>query len=96
MTRRARIAASSLVLAHVPDLARYGSKPSREPDRIQRLRGSLRDFKEAVAYPPNQVRRRRVERAYLERSAMAPEAKTNPSEELDATCLASTATSSPP
>lgn len=55
MTRRARIAASSLVLAHVPDLVRYGSKPSREPDRVQRLRGSLRDFKEAVAYPPNQV-----------------------------------------
>lgn len=30
-------------------------------------------------------RRRRVERAYLERSAMAPEAETNPNEELDAT-----------
>ena len=55
MTRRARIAASSLVLAHVPDLIRYGSKPSREPAHIQRLRGSLRDFKGAVAYPPNQV-----------------------------------------
>lgn len=55
MTRRARIAAASLVLAHVPDLVRYGSKPSREPDRVPRLRDALRGFPEAVAYPPNQV-----------------------------------------
>jgi hypothetical protein len=45
--------------AHTPDLVRYGSKPERElrrdPALIERIASHLRDFKEAVAYPPNQV-----------------------------------------
>ena len=50
----------SLVLAHAPDLVRYGSKPARElaasPDGLaERLTGALRSFEEAAAYPPNQV-----------------------------------------
>lgn len=55
MTRRARLVAASLVLAHVPDLVRYGSKPSREQGRAREIRGALRSFADAVAYPPNQV-----------------------------------------
>lgn len=47
------------VLIHVPDLVRYGSKPSREIEKgnlpIQKLEESLRKFEEALAYPPNQV-----------------------------------------
>ncbi|MDQ2984070.1 MAG: glycine/sarcosine/betaine reductase complex component C subunit beta [Actinomycetota bacterium] len=42
----------SMVLAHAPDLVRYGSKPEREqPD----LDSSLRNFDEALGYPPHQV-----------------------------------------
>lgn len=55
MTRRAHITAASLVLAHVPDLVRYGSKPSREPGRSAQLCGALRGFDEATRYPPNQA-----------------------------------------
>jgi betaine reductase len=54
-TRRAAVVAASLVLEHVPDLVRYGSKPSREPAQLDRLRAALRPFEQAVAYPPNQV-----------------------------------------
>jgi betaine reductase len=39
----------------VPDLVRYGSKPSRESAKLAAARGALRTFKDAVAYPPNQV-----------------------------------------
>ena len=46
-------------LAHVPDLVRYGSKPSREiratPDLEKRLAGKLRSFGAATAYAPHQV-----------------------------------------
>ena len=55
MSRRAAVVAASLVLEHVPDLVRYGSKPSREPDRAGAIAGALRTFADAVAYAPNQV-----------------------------------------
>jgi betaine reductase len=53
------IQAVSNVLAHVPDLVRYGSKPSREIAReatfADRLAGGLRTFRAAVGYAPHQV-----------------------------------------
>jgi betaine reductase len=55
MTGRAAVVAASLVLEHVPDLVRYGSKPSREPAQLDAIAGALRSFDETVAYPPNQV-----------------------------------------
>ena len=55
MSRRARILGASLVLEHVPDLVRYGSKPDRERARFAAIRGKLRTYEEAVAYAPNQV-----------------------------------------
>jgi hypothetical protein len=46
-------------LAHVPDLVRYGSKPSREiranPALEQQLKNHLRSFAAATAYAPHQV-----------------------------------------
>ena len=46
-------------LTHVPDLVRYGSKPSRETkanhDLAEGLAKKLRSFPEAVAYAPHQV-----------------------------------------
>jgi betaine reductase len=46
-------------LTHVPDLVRYGSKPSREiranPGLEQQLKRHLRTFNAATAYPPHQV-----------------------------------------
>jgi glycine/sarcosine/betaine reductase complex component C subunit beta len=46
-------------LAHVPDLVRYGSKPSREirakPVIEQQLNKQLRSFSAATAYAPHQV-----------------------------------------
>ena len=46
-------------LAHVPDLVRYGSKPSREiranPRLGEELKKKLRSFPEATAYAPHQV-----------------------------------------
>ena len=53
--RRAAVVSASFVLEHVPDLVRYGSKPAREPQQLERLGGALRSFEDAVAYPPNQV-----------------------------------------
>ncbi len=55
MTRRAAVLGASLVLEHVPDLVRYGSKPSRESHRLPELAAALRSFDSAVTYPPNQV-----------------------------------------
>ena len=53
------ISAASAVLAHVPGLARHGSKPSRElprdPDVEAAFLGSLRTFEQAVAYAPHQA-----------------------------------------
>jgi betaine reductase len=55
MSSRAAVVATSLVLDHVPDLVRYGSKPRRETHRWSEIATSLRTFDDAVAYPPNQV-----------------------------------------
>jgi betaine reductase len=52
---RAAVAAASLVLDHVPDLVRYGSKPRREAARWPEIAASLRTVDDAVAYPANQV-----------------------------------------
>jgi glycine/sarcosine/betaine reductase complex component C subunit beta len=53
------ISAASAALAHVPGLARHGSKPSRElarnPELEARFLGSLRTFEQAVAYGPHQA-----------------------------------------
>ncbi len=53
------ISSASAVLAHVPGLARHGSKPSRElacdPELETRFLGALRSFEQAVAYPPHQA-----------------------------------------
>lgn len=54
------IRACSYILVHVPGFVRYGSKPSREIDDdrdsvLSAMEGHLREFEEAVAYPPNQV-----------------------------------------
>jgi betaine reductase len=55
MSPRAAVVATSLVLDHIPDLVRYGSKPRRETHRWSEIATSLRTFDDAVAYPPNQV-----------------------------------------
>jgi len=55
MSPRAAVVATSLVLDHVPDLVRYGSKPRRETATWPEITTSLRTFDDAVAYPPNQV-----------------------------------------
>lgn len=53
------VKAAAYILAHAPDLVRYGSKPWREiaqnPALGERLRSHLRPFEAAAAYPPNQV-----------------------------------------
>jgi hypothetical protein len=53
------ISASSQVLAHVPSLARHGSKPRRElpkdPQVAAAFESSLRRFEQALAYPANQA-----------------------------------------
>jgi glycine/sarcosine/betaine reductase complex component C subunit beta len=53
--RRAAVRAASVVLEHVPDLVRYGSKPAREAHRLPEICAALRSFDDAVAYPPNQA-----------------------------------------
>jgi hypothetical protein len=60
MSGRAAIHACSLVLAHAPDLVRYGSKPARElaADRdglLDSIRGALRTYDETLGYAPHQV-----------------------------------------
>ncbi len=53
------ISAATQVLAHVPGLARHGSKPRRELPRSDeqpaRFAAALRSFDEAAAYPPHQA-----------------------------------------
>jgi len=53
------VVAASQVLAHVPGLARHGSKPSRElardPGVLRAFLGALRSFDRALAYPPHQA-----------------------------------------
>ncbi len=55
ITPRAGILNASLVLGHVPDLVRYGSKPRREPARKDELIDALRSHDEVLSYPPHQV-----------------------------------------
>jgi betaine reductase len=52
---RAGILGAAFVLQHVPDLVRYGSKPSRERERLPQLANALRTYEQALAYPPHQV-----------------------------------------
>jgi glycine/sarcosine/betaine reductase complex component C subunit beta len=56
---RVRIEGVFYSLAHVPDLVRYGSKPSREiranPAFESQLKNQLRSFSAAAAYAPHQV-----------------------------------------
>jgi RNA polymerase sigma-70 factor (sigma-E family) len=65
-------------------------------EAFARLVGRLRHLRDLGAFSAylrrtivnlstSHLRRRRVERSYLERSAMAQESQTNPNEELDAT-----------
>ncbi|MGI9120128.1 MAG: glycine/sarcosine/betaine reductase complex component C subunit beta [Acidimicrobiales bacterium] len=53
------VSAASQILAHVPGLARHGSKPSRElgshPEQVQAFLASLRSFDQAVVYPPHRA-----------------------------------------
>src|SRR5690554_6075163 len=53
------VRATAYVLAHVPDLVRYGSKPEREirkdPAVEQLIAEHLRPFEAARDYAPNQV-----------------------------------------
>lgn len=55
MKRRAGILGAVLVLAHVPDLVRYGSKPWRERAGFDMGSHALRTYAQALDYPPNQV-----------------------------------------
>jgi hypothetical protein len=60
MSGGAAFHACSLVLAHAPDLVRYGSKPARElaVDRdglIDSIGGALRTYDQALGYAPHQV-----------------------------------------
>jgi betaine reductase len=53
------VKAVALCLAHVPDLVRYGSKPSRDLIKVAgllpRLAEHRRSYEHAVSYPPHQV-----------------------------------------
>ena len=53
------VSGASQVLAHVPSLARHGSKPRRElprsPETAERFTAALRSFDAAAAYPPHQA-----------------------------------------
>jgi betaine reductase len=58
-TRNPVLAGVALSLAHVPDLVRYGSKPSREIVKdeglFSRLAEHRRPYEHAVSYPPHQA-----------------------------------------
>src|SRR5687768_6691021 len=53
------ISAATQVLAHVPGLARHGSKPRRElpksDEQAAKFAAALRTFDAAAAYPPHQA-----------------------------------------
>jgi betaine reductase len=55
----AALLGAAYALFHVPDLVRYGSKPSRQiahdPEQLSAIGSHLRSFASAVAYPPNQA-----------------------------------------
>lgn len=50
---------TSYILAHAPDLVRYGSKPTRDlpghQELLAEMTQSLRPWHDVVAYPPNQT-----------------------------------------
>jgi glycine/sarcosine/betaine reductase complex component C subunit beta len=52
---RPAVAHAALVLEHVPDLVRYGSKPQREPGKQAELQAALRGYEAAASYGPNQA-----------------------------------------
>lgn len=49
----------SYILAHVPSMVRYGSKPFREITKdvslLKNILSHLWTYEQALAYPPNQV-----------------------------------------
>jgi betaine reductase len=53
------VTAARVFMAHGPGLVRYGSKPARDiardPSVLDAIRGALRSWEAARAYPPNQV-----------------------------------------
>ena len=53
------ISAATQVLAHVPSLARHGSKPRRElaknEEQAEKFAAALRSYDDAAAYPPHQA-----------------------------------------
>lgn len=53
------VKAVTYFLAHVPNMVRHGSKPSREislePSILEKVITHMNSFENAVAYPPNQV-----------------------------------------
>jgi len=55
----AALLGASYALFHVPDLVRYGSKPSRQiardPTQLDAIAAHLRPYDAVVAYPPNQA-----------------------------------------
>ncbi len=57
--RTAVVSSATQVLAHVPGLARHGSKPVRELAKSREVKesflGALRSFDDAVAYAPHQA-----------------------------------------
>jgi glycine/sarcosine/betaine reductase complex component C subunit beta len=59
MSQRPVIRGARFFLAHTPGLVRHGSKPTRDlaqdPSRWEQMRGSLRSYQAALAYPPNRV-----------------------------------------
>lgn len=56
---KAALLRASYALFHVPDLVRYGSKPTRQirldPAALEQIEAHRRPYGAAVAYPPNQV-----------------------------------------
>jgi len=52
---RPAIYGCALVLAHAPDLVRYGSKPTRSAAEFSAVASQRRSFEETSSYPPNQV-----------------------------------------
>jgi betaine reductase len=50
-----RIVGAAFVLEHVPELVRYGSKPSRSKEQFASAARKARSYDDAVRYAPNQV-----------------------------------------
>jgi glycine/sarcosine/betaine reductase complex component C subunit beta len=53
--QRAAVLGATLVLEHVPDLVRFGSKPQRERERRADLEAAFRSYEDVCCYPPHQV-----------------------------------------